>query len=636
MVGIYHDRRPSQLLFDARPHQVVAGRYRVMHECGTGNFARVFKAVDLRTGEAVALKVLKRQYARDARSEAELLKAINAKDPDRRQKLAHMRGFMTVEDHPCFIFDLLGPSLKSRNLANLPVSRRDLAHFIIDIAGALRFLHFECRIVHTDLKPENILLDAHVPSGLGKSWSLCDFGNASTFGPNPDRDLVSTRFYRAPEVIFGMPWSYAVDMWSLGCIVFEIAKGAVLFSGTSDEAHAAELERHVGAIPGWMAGFGGGARARKLGVGEGRRRPAGEGIRPTTLEAMRADDPTIGDMLCRMLQYDAALRIRADELLHHPFVLKIQPAPPPPLLQSLPPSGYTSLAIRTPGAVALSESFRRTPSWGGHTFAAPVCLETPARPLLDRASKVKAVLSDRYDGNVIASQANGNNSAVAKRSTSEPAMLRYRVISTTPLLSRKKPPLRTKEEMKSALTTALDRSRAASGADGALRNASEVAESYLIGLHRKSLPPGSTAYRGRAGGFTTRKAHESARQACTTRGATDCDGCRTEREKRLQRNTAEESLLHPCTGDEDELQNLVAMAEKLLGSQREAVADLKRSVAEVVLPLPAVLLAGLHLLGNAGEAEGEECTVRGDSALVVEHLTRRMACSELKPYLTRA
>ncbi|KAJ9455662.1 hypothetical protein DIPPA_07482 [Diplonema papillatum] len=70
-------------------------------------------------------------------------------------------------------------------------------------------------------------------------------------------------------------------------------------------------------------------------------------------------------------------------------------------------------------------------------------------------------------------------------------------------------------------------------------------------------------------------------------------------------------------------------------------------VAEVVLPLPAVrsnnvaeyegLLAGLHLLGNAGEAEGEECTVRGDSALVVGHLTRRMACSEeLKPYLTRA
>ncbi|KAJ9447676.1 69 kDa paraflagellar rod protein [Diplonema papillatum] len=70
-------------------------------------------------------------------------------------------------------------------------------------------------------------------------------------------------------------------------------------------------------------------------------------------------------------------------------------------------------------------------------------------------------------------------------------------------------------------------------------------------------------------------------------------------------------------------------------------------VAEVVLPLPTVrsnnvaeyegLLAGLHLLGDAGEAEGEECTVRGDSALVVGHLARRMACSEeLKPYLTRA
>ncbi|KAJ9443878.1 hypothetical protein DIPPA_17258 [Diplonema papillatum] len=63
-------------------------------------------------------------------------------------------------------------------------------------------------------------------------------------------------------------------------------------------------------------------------------------------------------------------------------------------------------------------------------------------------------------------------------------------------------------------------------------------------------------------------------------------------------------------------------------------------VAEVVLPLPTVRsnnVAGLHLLGDAGEAEGEECTVQGDSALVVGHLARRMACSEeLTPYLTRA
>ncbi|KAJ9458234.1 hypothetical protein DIPPA_06767 [Diplonema papillatum] len=171
----------------------------------------------------------------------------------------------------------------------------------------------------------------------------------------------------------------------------------------------------------------------------------------------------------------------------------------------------------------------------------------------------------------------------------------------------KKPPLMTQEEMRSILTTALDRNRAVSGADGALRNASEVAEAYLTGLHRKSLPPGSTAYRGRAGGFTTRKAHASARQACTARGATDWSvrqrdkvigmlrtviaearqrlsvGQRSamtvaERNARnaLHRSTAKESLAqHPSTGDEDELQYLVATAEKLVGSQREAVAELK-------------------------------------------------------------
>jgi dual-specificity kinase len=82
------------------------------------------------------------------------------------------------------------------------------------------------KLVHTDLKPENILL-VNPPEKPSSSLTntdirLIDFGSA-TFEKDYHSAVVSTRHYRAPEIILGLGWSYPCDIWSIGCILEHLA-----------------------------------------------------------------------------------------------------------------------------------------------------------------------------------------------------------------------------------------------------------------------------------------------------------------------------------------------------------------------------------------------------------------------------
>eukprot|EP00116_Pleurobrachia_bachei_P013716 sb/3473978/ len=95
-----------------------------------------------------------------------------------------------------------------------------------------RFMH-DLRLTHTDLKPENMLFTqkmlptSQLSDGLEADVALIDFGSA-TFEHESHSGTVSTRHYRAPEVILEHDWSYACDMWSIGCIMFELLTGITI------------------------------------------------------------------------------------------------------------------------------------------------------------------------------------------------------------------------------------------------------------------------------------------------------------------------------------------------------------------------------------------------------------------------
>jgi CDC-like kinase len=121
------------------------------------------------------------------------------------------------------------------------------------------------RLTHTDLKPENILFydsghdlvyDPKRKQDLrylrNAEIRLIDFGSA-TFDHEHHSTIVSTRHYRAPEVILEVGWSQPCDVWSVGCIIFELALGLTLFQTHDNREHLAMMERILGPFPSRMA-----------------------------------------------------------------------------------------------------------------------------------------------------------------------------------------------------------------------------------------------------------------------------------------------------------------------------------------------------------------------------------------------
>lgn len=83
--------------------------------------------------------------------------------------------------------------------------------------------------MHCDLKPENVLLKKPNKSSI----KIIDFGS-SCFESERYYTYIQSRFYRAPEIMLGIPYTPAIDMWSLGCIVFECLIGVPIFAGENE------------------------------------------------------------------------------------------------------------------------------------------------------------------------------------------------------------------------------------------------------------------------------------------------------------------------------------------------------------------------------------------------------------------
>ena len=164
--------------------------------------------------------------------------------------------------HVCMVFEPLGKNLlqliQESNYNGLP---QPLVKKITkQILMGLNLLHKHCKIIHTDLKPENVML-SHVGMdncALKSDYSnlnvkIVDLGSACwTF--KHFTDDIQTRQYRSPEVILGCGYDEKADIWSLGCIVFELLTGDLLFQPkssryTKEEDHIAQIVELLGPVP---------------------------------------------------------------------------------------------------------------------------------------------------------------------------------------------------------------------------------------------------------------------------------------------------------------------------------------------------------------------------------------------------
>jgi len=146
------------------------------------------------------------------------------------------------------VFDFL----KANSFIGFPMSH--IQSFARQLFCSVAFLH-DLQLIHTDLKPENILLvdsqSDQVPHNRrgtkvrrilrNTDIRLIDFGSA-TFESEYHSSVVSTRHYRAPEIILGLPWSFPCDIWSIGCILVEFFTGDALFQTHDNLEHLSMME----------------------------------------------------------------------------------------------------------------------------------------------------------------------------------------------------------------------------------------------------------------------------------------------------------------------------------------------------------------------------------------------------------
>ena len=131
--------------------------------------------------------------------------------------------------------------LKGNEFQGLSLSL--IKRFAIQILQTLVLLQ-EAKIIHCDLKPENVLLRQPNRSAI----KVIDFGS-SCFSDKRVYTYIQSRFYRAPEIILGIPYSTAIDMWSFGCILAELYIGFPIFPGESEAEQLLCIMEFLGVPP---------------------------------------------------------------------------------------------------------------------------------------------------------------------------------------------------------------------------------------------------------------------------------------------------------------------------------------------------------------------------------------------------
>ncbi|XP_032704142.1 mitogen-activated protein kinase 15 isoform X3 [Lontra canadensis] len=221
----------------------VAQRYLLKRRLGKGAYGIVWKAVDRRTGEVVAIKKIFDAFRDKTDAQRTFREITLLQELGDHPNIIRLLDVIRAEnDRDIYlVFESMDTDLNAVICKGRLLKDTHKRYIIYQLLRATKFIH-SGHVIHRDQKPSNILLDSSC------SVKLCDFGLARSLGGLPEgpegqalTDYVATRWYRAPEVLLASRWyTPGVDMWSLGCILGEMLRGRPLFPGTST-LHQLEL-----------------------------------------------------------------------------------------------------------------------------------------------------------------------------------------------------------------------------------------------------------------------------------------------------------------------------------------------------------------------------------------------------------
>ncbi|XP_074662349.1 uncharacterized protein LOC141914909 [Tubulanus polymorphus] len=300
---------------------LLAFRYKYVEIIGKGQSCIFIKAMDtFKDDTLVSIKILHTSYGVLGIQECDCIRRMNMADPWGFSSTLRLLNTFIFDEHFCMVFDLFYPSPLTHYFKNINKSLkikyiRKAALKLLQVLGFLKRID----VIHADLKPENILLaDVNDTSTL----RVVDFGNAI----HCVHDEVSlyyedfelqTLLYRAPEVMFGIPFSTEIDMWSLGCILAELYTGKPLFYGKDKRELLSAAVGMFGTFP-------------KNLFHRGKFYPmfkdlTKDGIQPSATPIMikrlqLTGDYAFADFLAKLLRFNPDERMTPSQAARHPFL----------------------------------------------------------------------------------------------------------------------------------------------------------------------------------------------------------------------------------------------------------------------------------------------------------------------------
>ncbi|KAG4984576.1 hypothetical protein JHK87_029325 [Glycine soja] len=235
--GLHDNWDDAEGYYSYRIGEILDGRYEVTAAHGRGVFSTVVRGKNLKMGngepEEVAIKIIRSNDTmyKAGMDELVILKKLVGADPDDKRHCVRFLSSFRYRNHLCLVFESLNMNLREvlkKFGRNIGLRLTAVRAYAKQLFIALKHLR-NCGVLHCDIKPDNMLVNESK-----NVLKLCDFGNAMFAGKNEVTPYLVSRFYRAPEIILGLPYDHPLDIWSVGCCLYELYIGKVLFPGLTN------------------------------------------------------------------------------------------------------------------------------------------------------------------------------------------------------------------------------------------------------------------------------------------------------------------------------------------------------------------------------------------------------------------
>ncbi|XP_040022734.2 serine/threonine-protein kinase MAK isoform X9 [Gasterosteus aculeatus] len=314
-------------------------RYTTLKQLGDGTYGSVLMGRSNESGELVAIKRMKRKFY--SWEECMNLREVKSLKKLNHANVVKLKEVIRENDHLYFVFEYMKENLYQlmKDRENKKLSENEIRNIMFQVVSGLAFVH-KHGFFHRDMKPENLLC-------MGPELvKIADFGLAREIRSKPPyTDYVSTRWYRAPEVLLrSSTYSSPIDLWAVGCIMAELYTLRPLFPGNSEVDEIFKICQVLGTV-------------KKTDWSEGHQLASAMNFRfpqcvPTHLKTLIPNASNEAIALMRdLLQWDPKKRPTAVQTLRYPYFQVGQILGPRPLSQEV-----KNIQARPPAQKQVSDS----------------------------------------------------------------------------------------------------------------------------------------------------------------------------------------------------------------------------------------------------------------------------------------